>query len=162
MYKNSFSCSCKKNITPFITKIKIISRTLTFNIHTQFEINRMYRLDAIVFTHIHIHTHTHTHIHTYIHTSPRKWHKRIPETSKRINTSKSRGRIFSWLQYFSYIVYVWKVKKHVLRYFFGLPSSFGKLHIYKFSISRLQVIQISKILNIFESMTVINFYFVCL
>ena len=59
---------------------------------TKFELNRMYRLDAIVFTHIHTQTHTHTHIHTYIHTSPPKIAQMNSEdliTYKYIKISKS-------------------------------------------------------------------------
>ena len=105
MYKNSFLHSCKKTMHPIFTKINRVCLTTTWNIPTKFELNRMYRLDAIVVTHIHTHIHTHT--------LPRKQHKWIPETWKRINASKSQSRIFSRLQYFLYIVYVRKVNKHV-------------------------------------------------
>ena len=42
------------------------------NLNNKFELNRMHRLDAIEFTHIH----THIYIHTYIH-SCRKWKHKI-------------------------------------------------------------------------------------
>ena len=46
---------------PTFTKINRIRSTVTSNTHTEFELNRMHRLDAIVF--IHAHTHTHAYIH---------------------------------------------------------------------------------------------------
>ena len=51
--------------TSFIGIISIhYKRTVTnlfnfCNVHTKFELNRLHRLDAIVFTHIHIHTYIH-------------------------------------------------------------------------------------------------------
>ena len=65
MYKNSFLYSCKKTIHPIFTKINRVRPTVRGNKLTKFELNLMYRLDAIVFTHIHTHIYTHTH--TYIH-----------------------------------------------------------------------------------------------
>ena len=62
MYKNSFLYSCKKTIHPIFTKINRVHPTVTCNILTKFELNRMHRLDAIVFTHIHTHTHTCIHL----------------------------------------------------------------------------------------------------
>ena len=64
MYKNSFLYSCEKSIHPIFTKINRVPPTVTCNIHIKFELNRMYHLNAIVFTHIRTHTRTHTH--TYI------------------------------------------------------------------------------------------------
>ena len=77
MYKYYFLYSCKKTVHPIFTKINRVRPTVTCNIRTKFEFNRI-RLDTIVFTHMHtyVHTHTyvyiHTHIHTYIHASPLK------------------------------------------------------------------------------------------
>ena len=45
----------------------------TYNIHTIFGLNRMHRIDAIVFTNIR--NYAHTHIHSYMHTSPEKYEK---------------------------------------------------------------------------------------
>ena len=53
MYKNSFLYSCKKTIQPIFTKIIRVRPTVTYNIHTKFELNLMHRLDTIVFIHIH-------------------------------------------------------------------------------------------------------------
>ena len=66
-------------------KISRLRATVIYNIRTKFELNRKYRLDAIVFIHMHTHTHTHTCIITV----------KILELSKRINMSKSQIRIFS-------------------------------------------------------------------
>ena len=43
----------KKTLRPIFTKINRVLPTATCNTHTKFEFNRMYRLDAIWFTHIH-------------------------------------------------------------------------------------------------------------
>ena len=41
-----------------LIKINWVRPTVTCNVHTKFELNRMHRLDAIMFTHIHTHTYT--------------------------------------------------------------------------------------------------------
>ena len=43
-------------------KISGICPTVTYNIYTKFELNRMYHLDSILFIHIHMHAHIHTYI----------------------------------------------------------------------------------------------------
>ena len=55
-----FCFPLKKFIHSIFTKINRIRPTVSCNIHTKFGLNRMHRLEAIVFTHIH----------TCIHTSP--------------------------------------------------------------------------------------------
>ena len=44
----------KKTLNPTFTKINTIPPTVTYNIHTEFELNRMHRLDATMFTLIQI------------------------------------------------------------------------------------------------------------
>ena len=44
---------------PTFTKINRVRATVTCNVHTRFEFNRMHHLDTIVFTHIYIDTHIH-------------------------------------------------------------------------------------------------------
>ena len=56
-----FCAPIKKTIHPIFTKINRVRPTVTSNIHTKFEVNRMHRLDTIMFTHIHTHIHTYTH-----------------------------------------------------------------------------------------------------
>ena len=48
-----------------LIKINRVRPTDIFNIYMKFEMRRMHRLDAIMFTHVH--TYKHTEIHTYIH-----------------------------------------------------------------------------------------------
>ena len=47
-------------ISPTFTKINRVRSTVTCNIHTKFERNRMDSLDAIVFIHIQTYIHTFT------------------------------------------------------------------------------------------------------
>ena len=65
MYRNSFLCFCqKKKKDPYkfyIFKISWVRPTVTHNVYTKFKLNRMHRLDTIMFTHIHTHQ-----IHAYI------------------------------------------------------------------------------------------------
>ena len=63
MYKNSFLHPCKKSIHLTFTKINRVRPTAICNVYTKFELDRMYRLDAICSL---TYTHTYTHIHTYI------------------------------------------------------------------------------------------------
>ena len=51
-----------KTISPTFIKINRVHPTVTCNIHIRFELNRMHRLDAIVFTHMYICTYSHTDI----------------------------------------------------------------------------------------------------
>ena len=104
-YENSFLYTYEKTILPIFTKINNVRPTVTCNMHTKFELNRMHLLDAIMFTLIHIYTHTHAHIH---HRKNLINELRRPE--KGINLSKSQSLIFSRLQYFPCIVYARKVK----------------------------------------------------
>ena len=53
-------------IHPVFTKINNVRPTMIYIIYTKFELSRMHRLDAIVFTHIHTRIHI-IHTHTYIH-----------------------------------------------------------------------------------------------
>ena len=60
MCKTSFLYTCKKTISPIYIHHYLINRvrpTVTCNTHIKFELNRMHRLYAVVFTHIHTLTH---------------------------------------------------------------------------------------------------------
>ena len=91
MYKKNFLDSCKKTIHPRFIKINRVRLTMTCNIHTKCDINRMYRLDAIVFTHIHTYTYTHmhTHIHAYITTKIAHMNSGDLKMYKCVKTAKS-------------------------------------------------------------------------
>ena len=80
---------------PIFTKINRVRSMATYNTNTKFELNRMHRLDAIVFNHSDTHTHTHAHAHTHTcihHPENGKNEFRRPQYVK--NTSKSQNRIF--------------------------------------------------------------------
>ena len=71
MYENYFCTPVKKKkkkkkktIHAIFTKINRVRPTVKCNVHTKFELKRIHRLDAIVFTHKH--AHIHTYMHTYI------------------------------------------------------------------------------------------------
>ena len=66
-------------------------------VHTKFELNRMNRLDAIVFTHVHPCTAAKI---VYMNLENIKIYKYVI----------SQKQIFSLLQYFPFIVNVWTVK----------------------------------------------------
>ena len=88
MYNDSFLYPCKKKtIHPIITKINRVRPTITYNINTKFEVNRMYCLDVIVFTHIRTHMDTYTH--TYIHHPENSINSGDLKTYKRVKISKS-------------------------------------------------------------------------
>ena len=71
---------------PTFTKINWVCPTVSYNIHTIHEPNRIHYLDGIVFIYVHKYTDTNIHIIT--------GHKCFHETSKHINMSKSQSDIF--------------------------------------------------------------------
>ena len=104
MYKNAFSSPCIKTINAKHTKITPVHATVIYITLTKFQLDRIERFGAIVFTYVH----THTHIHTYIrHSKNIKMNSGPLKTYEYDKISKLNFFIITAL---SYIVYVQKVK----------------------------------------------------